>query len=78
MGSGYSMTIHTCANCGKQTFFAMGCSTWGHNQMCCSRACGVRYGQKLRAGMLPVYDEQADRVLALRIEIKRLTHLMKV
>jgi hypothetical protein len=66
-----------CANCGKQSSYLMGSSEWGHSRRCCSKACGVRYGQKIRSGMVIEKDWPDDNRLALRIRIKQLSHRLK-
>lgn len=73
--SGYAPPCGPCGNCGKERRGYMGSSAWGHSVLCCSKACGVRYGAKLRNGMLPPpeFDWDNDsRPLQMRIRIKQL------
>lgn len=69
-----------CANCGKRPGY-MGDSTWAQplGASVCSRACGKRLDTKVRNRMVTFEDEdwQAQRVAALRLRIKVLTHRLK-
>jgi hypothetical protein len=75
-----------CPNCGKPNSAVWGSTSWGHDYMCCSEACGIRLGQKIDAGMidLPRYkfgpfgnSRDDDTVLKLRKRIKELEGQLK-
>ncbi|GAB3744972.1 hypothetical protein [Lysobacter olei] len=79
-----------CANCGKRGG-VMSDSSWGHNHLCCSHACGKRLRHKIENGMggphpnsyggLNLWDtgwpSSEDRLLNLRIRIKQLRHRVR-
>jgi len=61
----------------------MGSTEWGHGFYCCSDACGMRLGHKIRHGMLTT--EQANQLgftyktpeWYLRVQIRWLKYLLK-
>lgn len=90
MGSSYGHYRKSgpCSNCGRDGGAFMGSSEWGHDFMCCSRACGRRLAHKLQHGMGGVHAKvaepwgalwgwPADNRLAMRIRIKQLAARVK-
>ena len=81
-----------CPQCGEKDKVGehkggrMGSTTWGHNYMCCSDACGVRLGVRIRNKMFfpellpsnwpyPPWELlDAQRMRDLRTRIKQLEH----
>lgn len=86
-GEYYRLQLPPCANCGKEHGGFMGSSSWGHSRPCCSDACGIRLGQRIKNGMLapdsygngfPMLHYADDQRLEnLRERIKHLEHQLK-
>lgn len=64
----------------------MGSSEWDHDELVCSRACGLRLHRKIENGMVPRPPsrnpyaspiEDDERVSELRIRIKQLEHRLR-
>lgn len=74
-----------CPNCKKPNSAIMCSTSWGHDHLCCSEACGVRLGQKIDSGMvdLPRYKfgplgiPSDDNSIKLRKRIKELEGQLK-
>jgi len=78
------VALPPCGNCGKRQGYTSS-STWGHNALCCSDACGVRLGARIRNGMATEPMSfgfgscflQSGYDNSLRIRIKQLEHRLK-
>lgn len=81
----YHFQPEDCPNCGKPNSAIMGSTSWGHDYLCCSEACGKRLGQKIDSGMIdipryrfsPFAISDNDSVKNLRFRIKELENQLK-
>jgi hypothetical protein len=57
--------VEDCPNCGKPNSARIGSTSWGHDYMCCSEACGIRLGKRIENGMvnLPKYRDRFSQML---------------
>lgn len=93
MGSSWQnqVRLEPCPNCQVRDGY-MGSSEWDHDYMCCSKACGIRLGHRIKYGFRPGlkyqpawrswYDTPTPSPIlpepsSLRIEIKKLRHRLK-
>lgn len=87
MGDSYSgISIDLCKNCNKREAW-IGSSRWLHNYSCCSEACGIRLGEKIRNKMIFVPQKELSQPFSffnhneetspLRIRIKVLENRIK-
>jgi hypothetical protein len=84
----YRQQLPPCANCGKENLGFMGSTEWGHNHSCCSNACGIRLGNKIKNGMthLEPYGyfgnvfgvNNDERIELMRMRIDQLKNQLKV
>lgn len=84
----YSRQNPSCANCGKPNKGIMNSSSWGHNEDCCSDACGKRLGQRIENGMIYIKSDNSfwgrfknndsERIDELRFRIKHLEKQLKL
>lgn len=83
----YRQQLPPCANCGKENGGYKGSTEWRHDYSCCSNACGIRLGKKIRNGMIdlpsygnniPLFGRNDDaRIESLRVRINELKWQLK-